>query len=366
MAIMETARLKQVARLVLLGFVPSAVSFSASAASLDAAREISQTATWSVLNDRLPIVVPRLLPPQSRLAYANACKADIGTIPSYNCMTGTEIPITKNGVKQSAPLADDSCDKPVKLGLSNEGQCVPYTRLVDLSPANNSNVTIMAICRKYHASTGPDDPIFNDLAMIAHNRTTGATCFFQSPVDSKLDGTNVPSPMASTPEASTYWLEPSKVNGKVQYQSPGGISCTGCHDLDPFILSPWIQQVANLGKWDPLGKYNVDKFGAFSAVDQRPWVVADPNTSVHQSSKCTICHRIGGSSINVIAGGAGGLHAANGFPDFHGFMPPANADSPFWWPYIYNEAVFELTNCVNPAGNAPAAGCKAVRAGTIK
>lgn len=67
MAIMETARLKQVARLVLLGFVPSAVSFSASAASLDAAREISQTATWSVLNDRLPIVVPRLLPPKAGL-----------------------------------------------------------------------------------------------------------------------------------------------------------------------------------------------------------------------------------------------------------------------------------------------------------
>src|SRR5262249_28261074 len=44
------------------------------------------------------------------------------------------IVVYKNGVKQLVPLLDNSCDKPVKLGLSIvDGQCVPYSRLVDLS-----------------------------------------------------------------------------------------------------------------------------------------------------------------------------------------------------------------------------------------
>jgi hypothetical protein len=47
-------------------------------------------------------------------------------------------------------------------------------------------------------------------------------------------------------------------------------------------------------------------------------------------------------------------------------MPPGNSDSAAWWPYVYNEAVVELTSCVNPPGGVPVAGCKAVRAGTFK
>jgi len=183
----------------------SFTSFSASVTSLTATREITASPVWRTgpISQNPPSL--NLLPPQSRLAYANACRADIGTIPDYHCLGGTIIPITKNNVPQTVPLTDNSCDNPVKLGLP-ENQCMPYTRLVDLSPANNPDVTVLAICRKYHASSGPNDPIFHDLAMIAHSRKTGATCFFQSPVDSHLDGTNVPSPMSSASIANQYWL----------------------------------------------------------------------------------------------------------------------------------------------------------------
>ncbi len=312
-------------------------------------------------------------PPQSRLAYAQACAADIGVINGgndYNCMTGDEIPITVNGVKQSSPVPGSACDKPVKLGMTQiDGQCVPYTRLVDLSPPNNPDVTVMAICRKYHG-TSASSTKFNDLAMIAHNRKTGTTCFFQSPVDqaTPLEGTTLPSPMSNKPAASQYWLEPNGAPNNVTYQMPGGIGCTSCHDSDPFILSPWMQQVAKLNKWDPNGKYLVDNNGLFSPVAGRPWVTAGLSAPqpFTQFSKCVAGHRIGGSTLRVIAGGPGGLHdTTNGFPDFHGFMPPGNTDSALWWPYVYNEAVFELDNCVNPASGTPAAGCNTVRAGTI-
>lgn len=339
-------------------------------------RQISPASLWQVFDPGRVVIGHRPGPPgppggtpQSRYAYAQACAVDIGTIPGYNCMTqGAVIPITKNSVAQSVPVADNSCDKPVKLGMANEGQCVPYTRLVDLSPANNPDVTVMAICRKYHGMPANSSK-FNDLAMIAHNRKTGTTCFFQSPVDepTPLEGTTVPSPMANSAEANKYWLEPSGAPGNVSYTAPAGIYCTSCHDSDPFILSPWIQQVAKLNKWDPTGKYLVDKTGPFSPIASRPWVTAGLSAPqpFTQFSKCTACHRIGGSSMHVVAGGPGGLHAQNGFPDFHGFMPPGNADSAMWWPYLYNEAVFELDSCVNPSNGTPAAGCNTKRAGAI-
>ncbi len=332
-----------------------------------ATRQLSPAADWVAHHMGNP--QPPAGTPQSRYAYAQACAVDIGTIPDgYDCTKGDLIPITKNGVPQSTPVADNSCDKPVKLGLSNEGQCVPYTRLVDLSPANNKDVTIMAICRRYHGRPAANTQ-FDDLAIVAHNRKNGSTCFFQSPVDqpTPLEGKSVPSPMSNSAAASKYWLEPLGAPNNVSYTAPGGITCTSCHDSDPFILSPWIQQVAKLNEWDSTGKYLVDLHGTFSGVAGRPWVtkgISAPQPFT-QFTKCVACHRIGGSTLHVIANGPGGLHASNGFPDLHGFMPPGNADSAMWWPYVYNEAVFELDNCVNPVSGTPAAGCNAVRAGTI-
>ena len=132
---------------------------------------------------------------QNRAQYAAQCAAEMGTIPAFNCLDGVVLPITVNGVEQSQPVT--ACDNPVQLGLGGNGQCVPFSRLLRL-PTNNPATEAVAICRKYNASNGPGDPIFADIAVIQHNKATGRTCFFQSPIQAGLDGRTVPSPSATS------------------------------------------------------------------------------------------------------------------------------------------------------------------------
>ena len=324
---------------------------------------------WQQVKRIDPGVLAGLIPaPQSRLAYAQACAVDIGTIPDYDCMSqGVPIPTTKNGIEYAANVGDNDCDRPTKLPMAEQGQCIHGSRLVDLSPPSRPDVTIMAICRRYHPMAA-NSTLFNDLAVIAHNRKTGTTCFFQSPVDQSpgpFDGSHVPSPMSSAPLASTYWLEPAADQGTgiVHFAAPGGIACTGCHDSDPFILSPWIKQVAKLGEWDPQGKYLVDRVGPFSDPDQRPWVTAKITLSQphDHATACFGCHRFGGSSLHRVAEGPGGLTGTDGTPNFHGFMPLGDATAADAWLGLYGNAVAEIDACLQT--EMPGIGCNVRRAG---
>src|SRR5512133_1400691 len=134
--------------------------------------------------------------PPDRAAYAAQCAAEMGKIPGFNCLNGQLLDITVNGVSQSQLV--DNCDKPVELGLGGGSQCVPFSRLLAID-TGKPNVTTIAICRKYFASTGPNDSRFADIAMIQHNKASGRTCFFQSKLEANLDGRTVPSPSDTTP-----------------------------------------------------------------------------------------------------------------------------------------------------------------------
>ena len=325
-------------------------------------RNISPVSGWS---KRIPTVVS-LPGPQSRIEYAKACAIDIGDIPALHCMDGEIIPITVKGKAVFAPVPNEACDRPVKLP-NGDNQCMPFTRLLDLSPTNRPEVTVMAICRKYHASTGVNDSTFHDLAIVAHNRKNGATCFFQSEPGQAVDGKLVPSPMENSLAADAVWLKPSAdTQGVVSYVAPGGIACTNCHDADPFILSPWIKQVAKLEKWDPNGKYLVDRHGVFSDVAGRPWATRTNGTApARQLEGCNGCHRIGGASLHRIGSEPGGL-TFNNHANFHGFMPLGNSDTPADWAKSFDSVLASYEACLSPPNGKPAAGCDVVRAGTHK
>ena len=130
------------------------------------------------------------------------------------------------------------------------------------------------------ASTGPEDPLFDDIAVIQHDRTTGRTCFFQSRLEANLDGRTVPSPSATSPQSSQYWLETANVSA---------IGCTSCHGADPFIWSPYVAQKADLSKWDPLGKYDSNFADLFSGPVK---------TFAPPGNKCLGCHRFGRGPFN--------------------------------------------------------------------
>jgi hypothetical protein len=261
----------------------------------------------------------------TRYDYAKACAAENGIIPAFDCMDGEQLPITHNGVNQTSTAG--GCDKPVILGLNGDGQCIPYARLLRIS-TGVANVETTAICRKYHGSTGAGDVNFDDVAMIQHNKATGKTCFFQSPVDvpSRQNGTVRPSPFSDTQASRTAWLETASRQG------PGGITCTACHDGGPFILSPYVAQKADPSKWDPLGAYHPDPFGIFASapVSHRVQPVG---------TACSGCHKIGLSAWH-------GVDQAIRFS-----MPPGNTLTGSAWDSTFAAAVNAINACVaNPAG----------------
>jgi hypothetical protein len=223
--------------------------------------------------------------PPSRADYAEQCAAEMGRIPTFNCLNGELLDITVNGVPQSAPVPSGTCDKPVGLGLAGN-QCVPFSRLLTLD-TGKPNVTTIAICRKYLASNGPQDSRFDDIAMIQHDKQSGRTCFFQSHLEANLDGKDVPSPSDRSDRASHYWQE--NEDGGV---GPGSVPCTSCHGADPFIWSPFVAQKADLGRWNPNGKYDSNFAGVFG----RPTQIFEP-----ANSACVVCHRFGRGPANTFS-----------------------------------------------------------------
>src|SRR5262245_366543 len=81
-----------------------------------------------------------------RVTYANLCAAELGSIPEFNCLNGTVLPITVNKKPQKTTTA--SCDNPVQLGLHFGKQCVPFARIQELK-TGKPDVLTLALCRKY-------------------------------------------------------------------------------------------------------------------------------------------------------------------------------------------------------------------------
>ena len=278
--------------------------------------------------------------PASRLAYAQACEAEMGRTPGFNCMNGAVIPITKNGVAVTSRTNGDDCDNPVQLGLANDNQCVPFSRFLRLD-TGNPNVETAVICRKYDEDdNGAADTHFTDIAVVQHNKVTGNTCFYQSRIGAHLDGTSAPSPQENSTNASNFWLEPA-ISQRTGRMGPGTVQCTMCHDADPFIWSKYIIQVANTGNWNALGSWNSnfqDMFG-LTVKTFRP-----------SNNTCVTCHRIGSETSNSNDGG-GGHVSVREVSDKH-WMPPGFAGSDSDWLQLSGTAVQELYKCFDDPAQA--------------
>ena len=272
-----------------------------------------------------------------RVTYANLCAAELGPIPVFNCLNGTVLPITVN--KKSQKTTTASCDKPVQLGLHFGKQCVPFARIQELKTGKPDALTL-ALCRKYFdrplipakggqpAIKPENNPFFDDIAIIQHDKTTGRTCFFQSNVSSQktdlgIDGRKVPSP--SDPSA-TIWMSTTHIRNSVE--------CTKCHAADPFVWSPYIAQSVDVSRWDADGRYDSnfgDLFGKQSTIF-RP-----------DNNECLTCHRFG-RGPNMDANKA---NACNGL--VHDYVrrdkPFAVKPTEYWMPpgFGTNRADFDKT-----------------------
>ena len=227
----------------------------------------------------------------------------------WDLLNGKYIPVTVDGVTPDCFDIDGKpaqtgklcykdnlkSDRPMLLPIrveefqGGDGQSNPFT-VVGRMPGTNPEVQWIFLVRKYYVKepTDKDFDISGDMAIIGHHPRTGASVFFQfyDPANPK-SGKTVVSPFSG--EAGMRFWSPLVTQAKV-------FKCERCHAADPFLHSPWINQVRVGGPMsepmvpsDPLGPYffiDVKAKNLFSTWDY----------SLHhldnRANQCTECHRV--------------------------------------------------------------------------
>ncbi len=276
-------------------------------------------------------------------SYAALCEAAIGELPSFSCAEGVAVPVTLNGLPVTSDNPSRVCDRPSLLpnGAGSDGQCVPYSRILDLSVANQQ---VSVMCRQKQIR-GAASLEFDEIDLIAHNAETGATCWFQAsaPKGGVVNGTLVPSP---TSDESGFWNPPEDVAAD---------GCGNCHDNDPFMHSPFVGQVWAHVPVNPLGRYyHVDRV-------EKPYGFADwPRMALQmRDSTCIGCHRIGiGETCGQLSRWATGAEVppgadgiAQAFPLNHS-MPPAHGLTELAWRVIHQGSADRIASCCADPGQA--------------
>lgn len=275
------------------------------------------------------------------LQYGETCAKAIEALPAFNCLDGEVIPITVDGGQTPIEYKPDmDCDRPSLLPLGNDdGQCVPYSRALLLSDTTTAQIT--ALCRQKTIRSA-DSPMFDEVDIVAHNPSTGDTCWFQATAKSPegMNVTRVPPPNEKTPP-------PGHVAAKDFWNAPEDVAkdgCGSCHDNDPFMYSPYIAQVWHQVPTDPFGWYkNIGE-------DFKGW--EKPKSITTRGNTCTGCHRIGtqftcSQGILEAAGEIppkNGNAWANSYPNSH-WMPPGNFHNLDAWNVIYKDSIKQLSTC---------------------
>lgn len=269
------------------------------------------------------------------IAYAAQCSARVGQLPDFSCSDGALVPVTVNGEVPETYTPNMTCDRPALLdnGDASDGQCVPYSRILNLS---TDTMQAVVMCRQKHIRAA-DSLQFDELDVISHNPATGATCWFSADAqsaDEPLDGQQVPSPTAAND--ATFWNSP-------RFVAKDG--CGNCHDNDPFMYSPFVGQVWQHVPVNPLGAY----FHVAPEMGFSKWPITAMNP---RDNTCLGCHRIGVDQtcsdltkwLTGIKKPIGADEQASSFPLSHG-MPPNHGLTQPAWNAIYAESVAQIRSC---------------------
>lgn len=276
------------------------------------------------------------------LEYAAQCRAEVGALPDFDCADGVPVPVTVDGVTIT-DAAPASCDRPALLsnGAGSDGQCVPHSRILNLS-TKTMQVSVMCRQKRLRLATSS---AFDEIDVIAHNPATGATCWFQAKAaEGPVSGADVPSPTEHADGG--FWRSPAEVVAD---------GCGDCHDNDPFMYSPFVGQVWQAVPQDPAGPYR----HVAPAMGFGDW----PLTALDlRDNTCLGCHRIGlGRAVNGEKPGSCGALAAmmtgqsvppgadaraQAWPLSHAMPPgPGAAMTETGWNTIYGPSLGDIRSC---------------------
>lgn len=291
--------------------------------------------------------------PYTVLGHAQECAVALGRVPGFSCADALEVPMPVGGAQLEDSAYSDGmrCDKPSML----RGDCTPWSRVGYVQGETwggdpDPDVDWVYTCRRRNVSGGRDAPVYDDVAMIGHRKSTGETCFFQAFPYNAVE--RAPSPLElpedtpdGFPTVRDFWMQPADT---------ANISCgPRCHDNDPWIHSPWIDQVRRTN-----GRLVVP---AIDDPVNSPYTVVGTAFSWWQLEQikpdgngCVSCHRMGlGGSCSTFTSYASGdpdwlpvTDHVQAFPLSH-WMPPGASGSEDDWEATWRDSVAEILSCCN-------------------
>ena len=180
--------------------------------------------------------------------YANYC-TDVagGAIPDFDCeRDGTLIPITVNGRAPSS-ANPATCDRPALIEPVNHHACQQGSRLCRLH-FDDPALSGVFICRATCAFEG-ERPVYEEVAIIQHHAISGATCWFRAATRASDGDTRIITGAVRSPLKSAT-VNTSRGDGDidVEWQTASRFVCQTCHAADPYILSPFVEQVQQGGQ----------------------------------------------------------------------------------------------------------------------
>lgn len=240
--------------------------------------------------------------------YSAKCNQEIGvSVPDFNCddPKATEVPTThfSGGI-----FPNGTCDRPNQLNQA----CDEHSRFRVL--VNTPSAYVVAHCRKHSLGAGQ----YGDIAVIQHNKDSGATCFYQGALNKSTNG-DVKAPIKGmgSPE---FWMSPHEI-------ATSSFPCVACHDNGPIIRSPYLSQITGINELPGAHDYSFNSTQPYYFVgdefaDWKAYSVEVPG------NMCLGCHRMG---VNNKGGGGTardfGLRAtAQTSPHKN----PLSANSPLW------------------------------------
>ena len=253
--------------------------------------------------------------PETASEYAAMCLPHVGVPPTVDCGAGVRIPIHVDGVEVFESAGYRECDTPDFKGNCNVGSRIGRVqgKAADGSPLDD--VVWAYLCR----SAGQE--LFKrgiaSVQMIGHNKTTGATCFFESP-DGKGDLRQ-----AKYLHFDDRGLLAGKLPGPDDeafddafIPPPPGVQCVQCHQNNAFLHDPWIDG-AKLpsNPSEPVLPGWVDPEAPYWVVGGTHW---DMRTPYIEGNACLDCHRAPTRTARLLE--AGQVHVNE-------FMPPRRPGS---------------------------------------
>lgn len=271
-------------RRVLLSFVSAvvgAVLFASGPAPANA-----QGSGESILNQllrehrRQPVTLD--LSPGDKLGtYAQQCQEATGiALPAtLDCDAGVKVP------GQGETPRGEACDHPNVLN----SVCDPGSRFQVLAGRTADAVAVLH-CRKN--GQPKEGKLFNDIAIIVHNKANGAVCFFQALKDD-MPGQAIPSPAkgdaALWADQRQYWLSPSATRA---------MGCIGCHDNGGFVRSNYIAQLRTPPHAMPNEADGFNnavsplRYVGVEFASDRSWSIKTQNAPGDSGPSCASCHRL--------------------------------------------------------------------------